>query len=60
MKEVKRIIREYKDGSKEEITGQDLKNFENNLNRASVMGVIHGLVFKSVKWKVMKNEKRRV
>jgi len=51
MKEVKRIIREYKDGSKEEIMGQDLKNFENNLNRASVMGAIHGLVFKSVKWK---------
>lgn len=48
---LKRIIREYEDGSKEEITGQDLKNYENNLYVASVMGYAHGLVFKPVKWR---------
>ncbi len=54
---IKRIICEYEDGSKEEITGQDLENFVDNLNRGSAMGSIHGPKFKPVKWKKIDRER---
>ena len=46
-----RVIYEYTDG-KEELTGEDLENFEDNISMASALVSTRGyLSFKPVNWK---------
>ena len=46
-----KVIYIYSDGTMKYIKGEDLKNYQLNIECASSMSVIHGVKFKSVKWK---------
>jgi len=48
--EVDSIVYMFKDGRNFVITGEDLRNFDENIKAASVFYGVHGMSFKPVHW----------
>ena len=58
-----KVIYEYQNGEKFEITGQDVLNYQENIEGASDLFNLHGGRFKEINWKKIiitkKNEKKK-
>ena len=50
-KKLKRVVYEYEDGNKYEITERSVINYQKNIKAASLLHFIHyGNVFRPIKW----------